>query len=157
MAIHGFGSTAMGDPLDHFWSRSNIFTASSLWVASTKLNEMAFLALASKVEGEKKKQHMSTPFGVFSSGKKRGLTGLLLCGFFPQIALAIGVLTSWGVRVRRICGFVARGAVTQGVVGGVVWCVLGSGFADPRPGCRHTGCRWRCNLRMCVGVRGLQI
>ena len=43
---------------------------------------------------------------------------------FPQIALAIGVLTSsWGVRVRRFCGFVAGGAVTQGVVGGVVWCV----------------------------------
>ena len=40
---------------------------------------------------------------------------------FPQIALAIGVLTSsWGVRVRRFCGFVAGGAVTQGVVGGVV-------------------------------------
>ena len=30
------------------------------------------------------------------------------------------------------------------------------GFADPGPGC-HTGCRWRCNLLMCVGVRGLQI
>ena len=43
---------------------------------------------------------------------------------FPQIALAIGVLTSsWGLRVRRFCGFVAGGAVTQGVVGGVVWCV----------------------------------
>ena len=45
-------------------------------------------------------------------------------GLFPKIALAIGVLTSsWGVRVRRFCGFVAGGAVTQGVVGGVVWCV----------------------------------
>jgi len=34
---------------------------------------------------------------------------------FPQIALAIGVLTSsWGVRVRRLCGFVT-GGVTQGV------------------------------------------
>ena len=77
---------------------------------------------------------------------------------FPQIAVAIGVLTSsWLVRVCRFCGFVVGGgAVTQGVVGGVVWCVLGSGFADPRPGCHHTGCRWRCNL-LCVGVRGLQI
>ena len=37
---------------------------------------------------------------------------------FPQIALAIGFLTSrWWVRVRRFCGFVAGGAVTQGVVG----------------------------------------
>ena len=46
---------------------------------------------------------------------------------FPQIALAIGVLTSsWWVRVRRFCGFVAGGAVTQGVVGGVAWCVQGS-------------------------------
>ena len=40
---------------------------------------------------------------------------------FTQIALAIGVLTSsWGV---RFCGFVAGGAVTHSVVGGVVWCV----------------------------------
>ena len=40
---------------------------------------------------------------------------------FPQIALAIGVLTSsWGVRVRRLCGFVVGGAVTQGVLGGVI-------------------------------------
>ena len=47
---------------------------------------------------------------------------------FPQIALAIRVLTSsWGVRVRRFCGFVAGG------------------------GC-HTGSRWRCRL-VCVGVR----
>ena len=50
--------------------------------------------------------------------------------FFPQIALAIGVLTSgWGMRVRRFCGFLAAEAVTQGVV---------------------TGCRWRCHLLMCV-------
>ena len=50
--------------------------------------------------------------------------------FFPQLALAIGVLTSSsGVRVRRFCGFVAGGAVTQGVVGGVIWCVYGCGFA----------------------------
>ena len=45
---------------------------------------------------------------------------------FPQIALAIGVLTSsWGVRVRRLCGFVAGGCHTgcHDVVGGVVWCV----------------------------------
>ena len=66
---------------------------------------------------------------------------------FPQIALAIRVLTSsWGVRVRRVCGFVAgwlshgeslevscgvckgqgsqiqdRAVVTQGVVGGVLF------------------------------------
>ena len=51
---------------------------------------------------------------------------------FPQIALAIGVLTSgWGMRVRRFCGFLAAEAVTQGAV---------------------TGCRWRCRL-VCVGVR----
>ena len=48
--------------------------------------------------------------------------------FIPQIALAIGVLTSsWGVRVRRFCGFVAGGSC-------------------------HTGSRWRCRL-VCVGVR----
>ena len=82
MAIHGFGSTAMGDPLDHFWSRSNIFTASSLWVASTKLNEMAFLALASKVEGEKKKQHMSTPFGVFFFGEEARIDRVASLWFF---------------------------------------------------------------------------
>ena len=43
--------------------------------------------------------------------------------FFPQIALAVGVLTSsWGVRVGRFCGFVAVGAVvTQGVVEGVIF------------------------------------
>ena len=47
---------------------------------------------------------------------------------FPQIALAIGVLTSsWGVRVHRFCGFVPGG------------------------GC-DTGSRWRCRL-VCVGVR----
>ena len=39
----------------------------------------------------------------------------------PQIALAIGVLTSSiGVRVRRVLGFVAEGAVGQGVVLGLV-------------------------------------
>ena len=39
----------------------------------------------------------------------------------PQIALAIGVLTSSiGVRVRRFFGFVLAGAVGQGVVLGVV-------------------------------------
>ena len=51
--------------------------------------------------------------------------------FFSQVALATGVLTSsWGVRVHRFCGFVARG------------------------GC-HTGCRWRCRL-VCRG-QGSQI
>ena len=35
----------------------------------------------------------------------------------PPIALALGVLTSsWQVRVRRFCGFIAWGAVIQGVV-----------------------------------------
>ena len=29
---------------------------------------------------------------------------------------------------------------------------MGVGFADPRPGCRHTGCHGRCHL-MRVGVR----
>ena len=80
-------------------------------------------------------------------------------------------ISSWGVRVRRFCGFVAGGAVTQGVVrgvfgvcrgqgsavtkgvvGGVVWCVGGCGFADPIPGCRHTECHESCH-RMRVGVR----
>ena len=51
-------------------------------------------------------------------------TVALNSSLFPQIALTVGVLTSsWGVRLRRFCGFVARGAVTQGVVRGVVWCV----------------------------------
>ena len=45
---------------------------------------------------------------------------------FPQIALAIGVLTSRiGVRVRRFCGLVFWGAVGQGVGRGVVSCVCG--------------------------------
>ena len=44
---------------------------------------------------------------------------------------------------------IQKGAVTQGVAGGVVWCVWGSGFADPKGGC-HTRCRWRCRL-VCVG------
>ena len=75
----------------------------------------------------------------------------------PQIALAIGVLTSSiGVRVRRFFGFVLAGAVGQGVVLGVVWCVYwyGWGFADFDSfwgGCR-AGCRRRCRL-MCVWVR----
>ncbi len=48
---------------------------------------------------------------------------------FPQIALAIGVLTSSiRVRVRRFCGFVLGG------------------------GCR-AGCRLRCRLNVCVWVR----
>jgi len=43
---------------------------------------------------------------------------------FSPNSFSIGVFTSkWGVRVRRFCGFVAGGAVTQGVVGGLVWCV----------------------------------
>ena len=51
-------------------------------------------------------------------------TVALNSSLFPQIALTVGVLTSsWGVRLRRFGGFVAGGAVTQGVVGGVVWCV----------------------------------
>ena len=34
--------------------------------------------------------------------------------FFPQIALAVGVPTSsWGVRVRRFCGFVAGGGLSH--------------------------------------------
>ena len=53
--------------------------------------------------------------------------------FCPQIALAIGVLTSSiGVRVRRFFGLVLGGAVRQGVVRGV-------------GGCR-AGCRRRCHL-----------
>ena len=49
--------------------------------------------------------------------------------FIPQIALALGVLTSsWGVRVRRFCGFVAGGG-----------------------GLSHR-VSWRCRLA-CVGVR----
>ena len=128
MAIHGFGSTAMGDPLDHFWGRSNIFTASSLWVASTKLNEMAFLALASKVEGEKKRNSTCPHLLVFfSSGKKRGLTGLLLCGFFPP--------NSFSYR----CSYFLGGEGSQNL------------WIRCEGGC-HTGSRWRCRL-VCVGVR----
>ena len=43
--------------------------------------------------------------------------GILTFFIIPQIALAIGVLTSSiGVGVRRFCGFVSGGAVGQGVV-----------------------------------------
>ena len=43
--------------------------------------------------------------------------------FSPNSFSSRGSYLSWGVRVRRFCGFVVWGAVTQGVVGGVVWCV----------------------------------
>ena len=48
-------------------------------------------------------------------------------------------------------------AVTQRVVGGVIfWCVYGWGFADPRPGCCHTGCPWSCRLtRVRARVRSI--
>ena len=66
----------------------------------------------------------------------------------PQIALAMGVLTSsWGVRVRRFCGFAAGG----GCHTGSRWRCYVVCVADP-----HTGCRWRCR-GVCVGVRGSQI
>ena len=53
---------------------------------------------------------------LFSPGKRQQIVRLFLTFFFPQIALAIGVLTS----SCRFCGFVAAGGdVTQGVVGGV--------------------------------------
>ena len=43
-------------------------------------------------------------------------------------------------------------AVTQGVVGGVIfWCAYGCGFADPIPGCRHTGC-WQRGLSQRVSL-----
>ena len=47
---------------------------------------------------------------------------------------------------------IQKGAVTQGVAGGVVWCVWGSGFAGPRRG--------RVSLEVSFGVcggQGLQI
>ena len=48
-------------------------------------------------------------------------TLLHIFSIFPQIALAIEVLTSSiGVRVRRFFGFVLGGAVGQGVVVSVV-------------------------------------
>ena len=45
------------------------------------------------------------------------------------------------------------GAVTEGVAGGVVWCVGGSGFADPKGGC-HRRCRWRRRLAVTQSVAG---
>ena len=69
---------------------------------------------------------------------KRGLSQKVSLGLSP------GVCGGQGSQIQK-------GAVTQGVAGGVVWCVWGSGFADPKGGC-HTRCGWRCRL-VCVGVR----
>ena len=68
----------------------------------------------------------------FNIGKKTYEVAKTFCAKLCYISSNsfsyIGVLTStWGVRVRRFCGFVAG------------------------RGC-HTGSRWRCRL-VCVGVR----
>ena len=86
---------------------------------------------------------------------------------FFLIALAIGVLTSsWGVKVRRFCGFVVGGMVRCRLVrigvrvrlshpvcvgvrvrrGVILWCAcVGLRFADFREGC-HGRCHGRCHL-----------
>ena len=81
------------------------------------------------------------------------------------------------VRVRRFCGFVAGGGlshresfeVSSGVCVGVTVRLSHRVSLEVSSGvCRGqgsqiqdravvTGCCWRCNLLMCVGVRGLQI
>ena len=61
-----------------------------------------------------------------------------------SLEVSFGVCGGQGLQIRK-------GVVIEGVVGGVAWCVWGSGFADPKGGC-HTRCRWRCRL-VCVGVR----
>ncbi len=53
---------------------------------------------------------MDMELSLFFKSTKKELSDF--CGWFmiPQIALAVGVLTSRiGVRVRRFCGFVLRG------------------------------------------------
>ena len=97
---------------------------------------------------------------------------------FPQIALAIGVLTSswrWGfadfVDSLRGGGLSHRESfeVSSGVCVGVTVRLSHRVSLEVSSGvCRGqgsqiqdravvTGCCWRCNLLMCVGVRGLQI
>ena len=69
-----------------------------------------------------------------------------------------------GVRVRRCKAGLSHRVSLEVSCGGCrgqgsqiqEWGLSQCGFADPGPGCR-TGCRWRCSLLMCVGVRGLQI
>ena len=59
------------------------------------------------------------------------LSKWVICIFYVNLPGCIGVLTSsLGVRLRRFCGFVFRGALGQGVVRCVVWCVYGWGFAS---------------------------
>ena len=91
---------------------------------------------------------------------------------FPQIALAIGVLTSsWWVRVRRFCGLVAGGGRLSHRVSLEALCGMCTGvrvrrcktglshnrvslevlrgFADVRPGCHRVPLEVLCG--MCRG------
>ena len=74
-------------------------------------------------------------------------------GFSPNSFSYMGVLTSsWGVRVRRFCGFVVEGGLSHSAsFRGVI---RGPGFADLREGC-HGGCRWCHLMRVRVGVRSI--
>ena len=73
---------------------------------------------------------------------------MMLYDFSPNsFNLATGVLTSsWWVRVRRFCGFIAGGAITQGVV---------VSFNLVRPSLSlWTACRRGCwGIRSCCVVR----
>ena len=45
------------------------------------------------------------------------------------------------------------GAVTQGVVGGAVWCVCGGQGWQIQDRAVHTGCQWRVSSGVCRGQR----
>ena len=94
------------------------FDLSPTWVAPTSRwgRPVAWLLLAASVQNKSLKTRVDY-HSYFSYHFHPKLV-------VPQIALAIGILTSsWGVRVRRIVWIRCGGSVTQGVVGGVVWCV----------------------------------
>ena len=74
--------------------------------------------------------------------------------FVPHIALACfsyrGSYFKYRGEGSQILWIRCGGAVTQGVVGAVVWC-MGEGSQIQEGGC-HTGRRWSCRL-VCVCVR----
>ena len=127
MAIHGYGSTAMGDQQPFLESFQYLYCIQPLG----SFNQVEWNGLfGSRFQGrggKKKKQHMSTPFGVFFFGEEARIDRVASSWFFSP--------NSFSYR----CSYFLGGEGSQNL------------WIRCEGGC-HTGSRWRCRL-VCVGVR----